>query len=186
MSSCLNNECPICMDDIQSNVNCVTTECGHQFHTSCLMKNVAHNGFGCPYCRNALAEELEEEEDDISDDESISLEDEDLYDDYALRGMRWLFQQNSNEPFDEEEEDDEEEEAVEEQIPKPSAALIAKKLTDQGITMEDLVKCMLLNHEEYDEDETYEAKENELFGKFRIIISNYRLEQENEIVTDNW
>lgn len=167
------------MDDIQVNINCVTTDCGHQFHTSCLMKNVAHNGFGCPYCRSVLAEEPADE------DESISLDEmeDDLYDDYTLRGMRWLFQRNSNEPLDEEEDDEEEDdEVVEEQVPKPSAALIAKKLTDQGITMEDLVKCMLLNHEEYDEDESYELKENEIFGKFRIIISNYRPEQETERV----
>jgi hypothetical protein len=179
---CSTKECPICMDDIQVNVNCVTTDCGHQFHTSCLMKNVAHNGFGCPYCRSVLAEEPVDEDESISEYSSEDEMEDDLYDDYTLRGMRWLFQRNSNEPLDEEED---EEEVVEEQVPKPSAALIAKKLSDQGITMEDLVKCMLLNHEEYDENETYEAKENEIFGKFRIIISNYRPEEETERVVVN-
>ena len=35
-------ECPICMDQIEGDRNKVVTECGHCFHTSCLMKNVAH------------------------------------------------------------------------------------------------------------------------------------------------
>ena len=65
--------CPICMDDIVNNVNCVTTECGHCFHASCLMTNVAHNGFGCPYCRTVMAEDQEDSDDDteynvVSDD----------------------------------------------------------------------------------------------------------------------
>ena len=60
-------ECPICMDCIESTTNnCVTTECGHCFHTNCLMKSVAHNGFGCPYCRTAMAEQPEEDDDDDS------------------------------------------------------------------------------------------------------------------------
>ena len=66
-------ECPICMDDICLNVNCVTTECGHQFHTSCLMQNVAHNGFGCPYCRNTLAEYVKDEEDTDYEDSDFEV-----------------------------------------------------------------------------------------------------------------
>ena len=44
-------ECPICMIEIDGTNNRVTTECGHAFHTKCLLSNVAFNGFGCPYCR---------------------------------------------------------------------------------------------------------------------------------------
>jgi hypothetical protein len=52
-------DCPICMEQIESfTKNCVTTECGHCFHTSCLMTSVAHNGFGCPYCRTAMAKKV--------------------------------------------------------------------------------------------------------------------------------
>ena len=65
-------ECPICFECVEPTKNCVTTECGHCFHTNCLMKNVAHNGFGCPYCRTAMAEEPEESEDG-DDDESDEL-----------------------------------------------------------------------------------------------------------------
>jgi hypothetical protein len=168
------------MDDIQAvNVNCITTECGHQFHASCLLKNAAHNGFACPYCRTTLAEEPEDDDEDDEDDEDdvsqVSEQEIDLYSDYSLRGMRWLFQQAQEEPLDEEEDvNEEEEEAVEEQVPIPSAAYMTQKLQSQGITMEDLVKCMLyVNHEEYEDYESFQVKENELFGKFRILISNY-------------
>lgn len=173
-------ECPICMDDIQAvNINCITTECGHQFHASCLLKNAAHNGFACPYCRSTLAEEPEEDDDDEDTISNISEIEDGLYDDHALRGMRWLFQQANSEPLDEEEDEDEEDqEALEEQVPVPTAAYVTQKLSAQGITMEDLVKCMLyMNHEEYEEYESFEAKEGEIFGKFRILISNYRPEE---------
>jgi len=33
--------CPICMDDLEESTNRVNTECGHSFHTSCLMASVA-------------------------------------------------------------------------------------------------------------------------------------------------
>ena len=62
-------ECPICMDSIEISTNCVTTECGHCFHTNCLMKSIAHNGFGCPYCRTKMAEEPEEEEDEYEEED---------------------------------------------------------------------------------------------------------------------
>ncbi len=102
------DECPICMDAIDPNKNRVTTECGHTFHCSCLMTNVSHNGFACPYCRTAMAEEVEDEneynddystsswyygpnDDDSVDDSSVSVAGPGL-EAHVLRGMRWLFQ----------------------------------------------------------------------------------------------
>ena len=49
------NECPICYERISHNINCVTTECGHTFHTGCLMKHTVHNGYNCPCCRANMA-----------------------------------------------------------------------------------------------------------------------------------
>ena len=49
--------CPICLDNIDLTRNIVTTECGHTFHCSCLMRNVLQNGFNCPYCRQIMTEE---------------------------------------------------------------------------------------------------------------------------------
>jgi len=68
MTCCATTECPICMDTIQTSVNCVITECGHTFHTRCLLTNIVHNGFGCPYCRaDMVPEELFNEADDDSE-----------------------------------------------------------------------------------------------------------------------
>jgi hypothetical protein len=170
------------MDPIEGNKNCVTTECGHIFHAKCLMTSVAHNGFGCPYCRTAMAEVPEDEEDEDDEDEDYDEYDDDAFDDDALRGLR-LFTNNLNgEQHDEEDieeenvylQDDENTEPQEPQVPVPTASFIANKLTQQGVTMEDLVKIMLLNHGEYEhQSEHLERVEGEMFGKMRIIISNF-------------
>ena len=146
------NECPICMDCIDNEKNKVITDCGHCFHTSCLMQNAAHNGFGCPYCRQVLASTPDEEtEYDTDDDGSSYNEDNDDDDDednsnglssadenYCLRGMRWLFQRANGEEVDNEEdvEDDE-------IIPDISPEIISESLISNGFSMVDLVKVIL-------------------------------------------
>jgi len=176
-------DCPICMEVIEVNKNCVTTECGHCFHANCLMTSVAHNGFGCPYCRTAMAEIPAEEI------EYDSEEEDELYDDNVLRGFRFFFNNVNGQPHEEEDINEEEEEEeqendwsdvedddVEEQS-VPSTEYVVDKLRQRGITYEQLVKSILFmeHNDEYDNDE---LKRNcdELFGKFRIIISNYRPE----------
>lgn len=178
--NCENPECPICMDPIEANKNCVTTECGHVFHANCLMTSIAHNGFGCPYCRTAMAEVPEEEESDYGEeDEEDPLEDEDM-----LRGFRFFMNNLAGEEHDEQDIEEEEvyiqyqenaQPAEEEpEVPIPTASFIADKLTQQGVTMEDLVKVLLLGHEEYEpQSEHFERLDSEMFGKLRIIISNY-------------
>lgn len=60
-------ECPICYDPIEQTRNCITTECGHQFHAACLMKNACINGFSCPSCRaQMVSEDVTESESDSS------------------------------------------------------------------------------------------------------------------------
>lgn len=100
-------DCPICMDAIVGTVNQVTTECGHCFHTNCLMSSVAFNGFGCPYCRTVMAEKQKKSHKDDEDSDSEDSEDDDsdyeddeddsLFDSYTenqtLRGFR-LFTNN--------------------------------------------------------------------------------------------
>ena len=186
MSAAIVNECPICMDPIESTTrNCVSTECGHCFHTNCLMTSVAHNGFGCPYCRTKMAEEVAEENSDY-DDESES-EEYEQYDDYALRGLR-LFNNNINgedhdqEDLDEEEEDAEQEEAdeetvaeeAEEAVAPPPVSYVAQKLAEQGVTMETLLKAVLCSVNNYERDyEDFERVENEIFGRVSSILNNY-------------
>ena len=104
-------DCPICLDAIIGTTNKTTTECGHHFHTKCLMQNAIHNGFGCPLCRAKMAEEREEEEDEddysYDSDDYASSDDEDSWDDlidedYVLRGFRLMFRQNNVIETDEE------------------------------------------------------------------------------------
>ena len=179
-------ECPICMDDIKLNANCVTTECGHCFHASCLMRNVAHNGFGCPYCRTTMAEEPEE--DDDSEWSEISNEEE-MFDDFALRGFRFFMNNIEGEEHDqedatEEQEDIEEAQQEEEELAtnaKPPVAFIAEKLLERGVTMEHLLKIVLRDHDEYDRhDEEFQRVDDDVFGKIRIIISNYEPQTQHQ------
>jgi hypothetical protein len=49
-------DCPICLMSIDLNgKNFIKTECGHDFHASCLLHNVISNGFSCPCCRAVMA-----------------------------------------------------------------------------------------------------------------------------------
>lgn len=175
-------ECPICMDCIESTTkNCVTTECGHCFHTNCLMKSVAHNGFGCPYCRTKMAEEPEDKDEDGDEEEEI-------FDDDALRGFRFFWNNINGVEHDEEDNSDEENSEEwediddEEEAPTiPSANFVAEKLRLRNVSYEDLVKILLLrDHDEYQEqedEEIIERLDGEVFGKMRIIISNYDPQQ---------
>jgi len=99
------DECPICLEVVEVHANRVITECGHIFHCKCLVTNIAHNGFACPYCRTAMAEKIEDDdsEDDYNtgewyygpeesdDDDSVSVAGPGL-ESHLLRGMRWFFQ----------------------------------------------------------------------------------------------
>lgn len=177
-------ECPICIEIIDFKKNCVTTDCGHCFHTNCLMTSVAHNGFGCPYCRTAMAEEIKEEEEDDEYYEEYDDEDQDMFTDGALRGFRFFMNningiEHDQEDMEDEEESDEEESDEEEPI-IPSAEFLAKKMIEDGVTMEQMVQALLLSHAEYEDNEEFERVDSELYGKLRIIISNYTPEQNNE------
>ena len=160
-------ECPICMDDIDVNKNSVTTDCGHCFHTSCLMHNVSLNGYCCPCCRASMADEPPLDDDDSSDD---SYDDEDD-EDYILRGFRF-FNNNLN-GCDHSEDDviDENDDETDEQKP-PTFSYITQKLQEKGFTYEQLVQVILNEHDEYNDD--YVSRfENKLHGSIRRIIINY-------------
>jgi hypothetical protein len=118
-----------------------------------------------------------------SESEFEDFEDEDPYDDNALTSFRMFHQQLDNEEVEEEPEEERHTEELEEeeQIVKPTAAIIAAKLVAQGFSMEDMVKCLLIDHEEYESDaDRYERLSDRMFGKFRQIISNYPREQQEE------
>lgn len=173
-------ECPICMDTIEGLCNRVVTECGHAFHCSCLMQNAAHNGFGCPYCRTKMAEEPEEEEDEEDEeDDEVTVFVEDALTSFRMFHQRINGDEVEEEPAEEWESvdgsDDEDADEDEEQDVMPTADYVAQKLTERGITLEDLVKNILFQeHSNYGENYAdYDRRSSEVYGQFRAIISQY-------------
>lgn len=197
----INAECPICMDAIEGLCNRVVTECGHAFHCACLMQNASHNGFGCPYCRTAMATEPVNDDEDDEDDDGWSV-DETVFHANALTSFRLFHQRNNGEELEEEEEEedwetDDEEEAEEEAVQEPSVTAPAtapvtpsvpdstytsNKLRERGVTFEDLVKHILNNeHDQWGEHYgDYTRRSDEVYGQFKAVMSNYARSQRNQ------
>jgi hypothetical protein len=190
-------ECPICFENIETNNNCVTTECGHTFHCSCLLQNAAHNGFGCPYCRKELAEELieeafvdpyEDEDEEDEEDEEDYLEDEDdelnpddfrtRFLDNSLSSFRMFHQRLNGEEVEEETEINVElpmPEDYDELIGRgiPNAEFVSRKLLEKGINHQDLVKSLLAENHDIELEGwgiMYRPKSSQVYGQIRAII----------------
>jgi hypothetical protein len=178
-----NFECPICMDDIDVTTNCVTTECGHKFHCSCLLKNAAHNGFGCPYCRTSLAEELLDDDDDEDyydddDDDEDDEDEEEPFLDGPLETFR-MFHQRLNGEDVEEGTEIREEPIYPEDYDRtigggiPNAEYVSRKLLERGISHKDLVKNLLaLEHDDLLEGWgiMYRRNCSQVYGQIRAVI----------------
>ena len=67
-------ECPICYDCVSNNVNTTTTECGHCFHTSCLLKSCSINGFNCPMCRANMVNNKKNAPASLEEDDELDTE----------------------------------------------------------------------------------------------------------------
>ena len=133
------------------------------------------------YYRGNLKEDWELVEEFGYEDEEEDYEDE-LYSDYALRGLRFFNNningdENDEEDLEEETEDEDAEEEnaeEEEEAPKPTPSYIAQKLVEQGISMEDMVKLLLVNLNEYEREfDDFDRVENEMFGRVKSIMNNY-------------
>jgi hypothetical protein len=152
-----NKECPICMEMIYNTVNICTTECGHCFHSNCLIKNISHNGFACPYCRKVLADNPKNVDLDIEDEidtdvNHIDDQERDYkYNDYELRGCRWLFnraygeeieQYGYEKPYEDVylEEFYEEKEKIKKLLP---TSLVKLNMMKNNITYEELLEYIL-------------------------------------------
>jgi hypothetical protein len=134
------------------------------------MKSVAFNGFGCPYCRFEMVEEIddseneEDEEREDGDEEGEDVEDDD---------------------DDEEDEDYEGEDDENENQPLPSFELIQKKFIDKGITYESLVKTIMFNSMIYHKNDNIEEyRKYNIFMEelFFDIVTKYQSEQEEEVI----
>jgi hypothetical protein len=155
------------------------------------MTNIRHNGFGCPYCREEMVEENHEEQpDDQSDVSYITQEEVELYDDTALTNMRILFQQVEGEEVEPEQEEEEQEQEQEqeqdeaeeeEQEPIPPLDMIMRKLIGSGITYQDLVKQILLEHDEFEYNDDFETSADKIFSVIRILVSNFNQEQASQL-----
>ncbi len=130
-----------------------------------------------------MAEEQNDEESEYDDDEEEEIDEP--YDDYVLRGFRFLMGEEDEEDIAQEQYEQQIEEAAEErandheldQEPMPSAAYVTEKLTERGVRMEDLVKLILEQHDAYNmpesELEALERLDGEIYGKVRIILGAY-------------
>jgi hypothetical protein len=170
--------CSICLDDIDSKNNNMTTDCGHCFHTTCFLQNVSHNGFACPNCRNQIIEEPECESDE-DDEEEYEEEDEDEEDDeenedvddfdYALRGMRWMFERVNEDEDEDEDDDDWDDDSDDEPLERIqyerghdcfgegemqplSLSMISERIRLHGITYDDLIALIVFPHKDNAED----------------------------------
>jgi hypothetical protein len=146
-----------------------------------------------------MAEAQPNGDDESEYSEYTDIED-DMYDDYSLRGMRWMFQRAEGEELDDDADDEIEGDAPVLQVPEereegeveedsddeeenvPTAEFIAYKLERSRVTMEMLVKAMLaLDHDEYADNREYNEMESNIFGRLRTIISNYRPQDQAEM-----
>jgi hypothetical protein len=182
-------ECCICMEQIDGMKNKCVTDCGHTFHTKCLITNVSHNGFGCPYCRSEMTEKsnVDEDEEDDDDDDFFRDEFEERDSEYELRGMRMMFQLNETGQINEEEIEAEETYANEQEESEESnedtevpVSFIQEKLKRIKIDYDDLLKAYILeNFQTGNNVEMYNTARS-VYGKLNAIIEMYKYETSNQ------
>jgi hypothetical protein len=177
-------ECPICMVFIDNNKNSIITECGHCFHSNCLMTNIADNGFACPYCRTSMYTVSEKKDVNIIVDNSVTTttyeedtEQEDIMQDeyeYALRGLRFFFNNLNGDEHNEKDIQDEDDNVknVVESV-KPSYELITQELIKKGVTMEYLIKALLSFQPEYEYENACCYAYDEIYRKVRGFVCSY-------------
>lgn len=176
------SDCPICLDAIIGLTNSTTTECGHHFHTKCLMQNAVHNGFGCPYCRTILAEPPKDDDSDSEydrDDDSF-LEEEEENENYTLEGFRFFHQRINNEELEQEEFEliiDENQE----QPPMAPFEDVNISFKASGITYEQLLEYILEDYKNEHEDNLFNNNSyKKIYTKLRQIDSVYTKKVKND------
>jgi hypothetical protein len=115
-----NTECPICLDEIDAVKNRVVTECGHCFHSACLIKHAILNNVACPLCRTDLA--------DIPEEESSS----------------YYYSSDSDSSSD-----DEGEEEKEEEVNRRTVTQVLSIMNSRNITSRNLVSAIISSTYQY-------------------------------------
>lgn len=181
-----NNEyiCPICLDAIIALNNNTITECGHHFHTKCLFKNITSNGFSCPYRRNDMTPVniIEEFTNDNDNDNDIVREPLIPYnfhkaemENYVLRGLRWLNQQNNNDELEPEYPDFYPNEVENNDSPMASLEDVIKEFNKANISNNQLIEYILKDyvHDSYRDNLTSESYKK-IYTKLRGIDANFK------------
>jgi hypothetical protein len=131
-------------------------------------------------CRQQMAEEPEEDEEDedeYGDNESYESWNQvwsQLQEDNSLTSFRMFQQQLENEEVEEEPVQEPTPEPDLDQDEKPTPEYLAEKLAEKGITMTDMIKTLLLEHDEYESEfEVFDRRTSELYGEIRRLILHY-------------
>ena len=160
-------ECCICMDNVDTTVNCLTTACGHCFHANCYLKHTSFNGYNCPLCRTKQFDEPEttvDEEESLyegeDEDEDEDEDEEEYYENMvneSLQSFRWFHQRLNNDELEEDEEGfseaPSEEELQEEEIMRKEnedqVKILVSKMKDiNKLSYEKLLTAFLYNNVE--------------------------------------
>lgn len=163
----MSSECPICLDYIDNNNDKIRTKCNHEFHSSCFLANVAHNGFNCPCCREKLAEIPDTDDESESDNSSYSGSDSGSETGYDYIASI--------------------ERAIEHQRQMlPDTEYILQKLNDINYTSLDLLKIIMHNSYIFCKNSNCEENNNislQLDDDIRIIINEYEdMKQEQNLM----
>ena len=174
-------ECPICFERVDKK-NSITTECGHTFHASCMMKHAYLNGFKCPYCRSTM---VEPEVEAVPGTEPFPEAFSESTPVWSNTNDNWWPEHNENETNHTETQvhlgpTEEEVNMVIYGTPhvpeyKPTSWDIAQKLAERGLTMRHFVQAFLKDHDSYnEEEELFMRIDDELFEHIEEIINDMK------------
>jgi len=168
-------ECPICMDTVERKINCVITECGHAFHTNCLLTNILHNGFGCPYCRSDMIDPklLEEEEEEDEENRNDQLNNAFFLDDEEDDADSW----RPTDEEDESEDDDERENPVIRNALRGMRLMFAREEGDGDI--DDVSEDESEDSDNTNDEEEQDEEENDEEIDPGVRLTPTELEREN-------
>lgn len=159
-------ECPICYEII-GDKNSIITDCNHKFHASCIMTNVARNGFSCPCCRSVMAEEKERDDDTVVEDDA-SLSHSEYSDEHSDEHSDLSDDDSSVSGSDTATELDEDYDRI------PTHSEVVSRLKDRRVTYEQLVAYILHYKEGYEENRYLEIIYDQVFMKFVYAIHGRR------------